>query len=69
MLFSVVPNAAFTALTTLSPAASDTSDTTTRAPSLANSSAAVLPMPLPPPVMIVTLPSSRMVTPLGVDRW
>jgi hypothetical protein len=54
------PPAVLTASTVALPASSTKSATTTRAPSRANSSAATRPMPLPPPVMIVTLPSSRI---------
>src|SRR4051794_17793981 len=58
------PPAFRTASTVALPASSTKSATTTLAPSRANSSAATRPMPLPPPVTMVTLPSSRMRAPL-----
>src|SRR5262245_56582547 len=47
------------------PASSATSVSTTCAPSLANSSDAAFPIPLPPPVIRATLPSRRMRPPSG----
>ena len=54
------PPASRTRRTVSFPPASAKSATTTLAPSAANMSAAVRPMPLPPPVMIETLSASRI---------
>src|SRR5881392_308749 len=54
------PPAAWTSSTTDRAAGSVTSATTTFAPSAANMRAATRPMPLAPPVMIVTLSCSRI---------
>ena len=52
-------------LAVVPPASSFTSVSTTLAPSRAKSSAATLPMPLPPPVINATLSSSRITEPPG----
>src|SRR5215211_4991213 len=57
------PPVASISAATASPASSATSVRTIAAPSLANSFEATIPMPLPPPVMSATLPSSRPIVP------
>src|SRR5215216_818696 len=61
--YEVWPPPASISAATASPASSATSVRTTDAPSLAKSLEATIPMPLAPPVMSATFPSSRPIVP------